>query len=189
MDFTFPPEVQEFRREVRTFVDREWPQELRRGGGEGGEDYDRARAFRRELGKRGWLALSWPRQFAGQERSAWEFYAFHAEMAYAGAPAQGAGIGIVAPTLMHFGSEEQKQCFLPRIASGEIDFCLGYSKPDAGSGLASLQIRAEEDSDFFVITASSAGPPARIGPSTPGWRRAPTESPRSTAASPYSWWT
>lgn len=51
MDFTFPPEVQEFRREVRAFADRQWPRELRRGGREGGDNYDRARAFRRELGK------------------------------------------------------------------------------------------------------------------------------------------
>ena len=65
MDFTFPPEVERFREEVRAFVDEHRPKELRRAGGEGGEDYDHARAFRRELGKRGWLALSWPKQYGG----------------------------------------------------------------------------------------------------------------------------
>ena len=152
MDFVIPPAVETFRQEVREFVAREWPDELRRlNASHGDEVYEQERAFRRKLGERGWLSLSWARRYGGQERSPLEYYIFHEEMSYAGAPASATGAGMVAPTLMHFGSEEQKQRFLPRIASGEIDFCLGYSEPDAGSDLASLQIRAEEDGDTFII--------------------------------------
>ena len=152
MEFTIPQEAEAFRQEVRAFIEREWPEEMRRQGYRSSEElYNREREFRRKLGVRGWLALSWPKQYGGQERSALEYYLFHEEMAYAGAPASTTGTGIVAPTLMHFGSEEQRARFLPRIASGEIDFCLGYSEPDAGSDLASLQIRAVEDGDVFVV--------------------------------------
>src|SRR5215207_8965226 len=152
MDFAIPPEVEAFRQEVREFVQTEWSEELRaRAASHGGDTYEQERAFRRRLGERGWLSLPWPKQYGGQERSPLEYYIFHEEMSYAGAPASATGVGMVAPTLMHFGAEEQKQRFLPRIASGEIDFCLGYSEPDAGSDLASLQIRAEEDGDSFVI--------------------------------------
>lgn len=152
MDFTIPPQVEAFRHEVREFVRREWPAELRRRlAGHSEDAYAEERAFRRKLGERGWLALAWPKQYGGQERSPLEYYVFHEEMSYAGAPASATGVGMVAPTLMHFGNEEQKARFLPRIATGEIDFCLGYSEPDAGSDLASLQIRAEEDGDTFVV--------------------------------------
>jgi 3-oxocholest-4-en-26-oyl-CoA dehydrogenase alpha subunit len=152
MDFAIPREVEAFRQEVREFVQKEWSEELRaRAAGHGGDTYEQERAFRRRLGERGWLSLPWPKQYGGQERSPLEYYVFHEEMSYAGAPASATGVGMVAPTLMHFGTEEQKQRFLPRIASGEIDFCLGYSEPDAGSDLASLQIRAVEDGDSFVI--------------------------------------
>ena len=152
MDFAIPPEVEAFRHEVREFVRKEWPEDLRkRAASHGDEVYEQERAFRRKLGERGWLSLPWPNKYGGQARSPLEYYIFHEEMSYAGAPASAVGVGMVAPTLMHFGSEEQKERFLPRIASGEIDFCLGYSEPDAGSDLASLQIRAEEDGDVFVI--------------------------------------
>lgn len=152
MDFKIPTQVAEFKHEIREFVDKEWPQEMRKQGYSYSEEtYDRERQFRRKLGEKGWLALSWPKQFGGQERSALEYYIFHEEMAYAGAPASTTGAGIVAPTLLHFGNDDQRERFLPRIASGEIDFCLGYSEPDAGSDLASLQIRAEDDGDTFVV--------------------------------------
>ena len=152
MDFRLPPEVEAFRAEVREFVAREWPEHLRAATeGLSDEAYEEERAFRRKLGQKGWLALSWPKEYGGQGRSALEYYVFHEEMAYCGAPAAGTATGIVGPTLLRFGTEEQKRRFLPRIASGEIEFCLGYSEPDAGSDLASLQLRAEEDGDYFVI--------------------------------------
>src|SRR5262249_31231836 len=152
MDFTIPPEVEQFRQEVAAFAAREWPEELRRQAAAHGEEvYQQERAFRRKLGERGWLSLSWPKQYGGQEPTPLESYVFHQEMSYRGAPLAGTATGIVAPTLMHFGNEEQKARFLPRIAAGDVEFCLGYSEPDAGSDLASLQVRAEEDGDFFVV--------------------------------------
>lgn len=152
MDFSLPTHVEAFREEVRAFIRREWPEALRSRGGElSDEAYGQERAFRRKLGERGWLSLHWPKQYGGQERSPLEYYIYHEEMAYYGAPGAGTATGIVAPTLLRFGNEEQRQRFLPRIASGEIEFCLGYSEPDAGSDLASLTIRAELDGDFYVV--------------------------------------
>lgn len=155
MEFDFAPEVERFRSEVREFVAREWPDEMRARAARDTEGvYHEEREFRRKLGERGWLALAWPRQFGGQDRSPLEQYVFYDEMDYFGAPVASTASGIVGPTLMHFGNDEQRQRFLPRIASGEVEFCLGYSEPDAGSDLASLQIRAEEDGDVFVINGT-----------------------------------
>lgn len=152
MEFALPPEVEAFRQEVAEFIREEWPEEYRRRSGELSEDlYEEERKFRQKLGAKGWLSMHWPAEYGGQGRSALDYYVFHDEMAYHGAPGGSTATGIVAPTLLRFGTEDQRSTFLPRIASGELEFCLGYSEPDAGSDLASLQIRAEEDGDFFVI--------------------------------------
>jgi alkylation response protein AidB-like acyl-CoA dehydrogenase len=155
MDFKLPLEAEAFRQELRKFIEREWPEEMRqRVSRRSDESYQDERAFRRKLGQKGWLALSWPKRYGGQERSPLEYYAFQEEMAYHGAPAfagHAIGVTIVAPVLLRFGSEAQRQRFLPRIAAGEIDFCLGYSEPEAGSDLASLQLRAEDHGDTFVL--------------------------------------
>jgi alkylation response protein AidB-like acyl-CoA dehydrogenase len=152
VDFAFSPEVEAFRREVREFVAREWPEEKRRRASHDTEGaYPEEREFRRKLGERGWLAVSWPEEYGGLGLSALEQYVFYDEMEYFGAPVASTASGIVAPTLMHFGNQEQRDRFLPAIASGDLEFCLGYPEPDAGSDLASLKIRAQEDGDFFVI--------------------------------------
>lgn len=153
MDFELPPNVEEFRQEIREFLAKEWPAERRRRVA-AGDNYAEEREFRRKLAQKGWLALSWPKEYGGQGRSILEQYIFSEEMAYHGAPAGTVGVGQVGPTLMAYGSDEQKQRFLPRIAAGEMDFALGYTEPEAGTDLASLKTRAVADGDDFVINGT-----------------------------------
>jgi alkylation response protein AidB-like acyl-CoA dehydrogenase len=115
--------------------------------------YMPARDFERKLGERGWLALSWPPEYGGGGRPVAEQFIVEEEVARHGGPASDAiARVIVAPILMARGSEEQKRRYLPRLARGEIAFCLGYTEPEAGSDLASLQTRAVADGDDYVIT-------------------------------------
>ena len=115
--------------------------------------YMPARGFELKLGERGWLALSWPPQYGGGGRPVAEQFIAEEEVALHGGPASDAiARVIVAPILMAKGSEEQKRRYLPRLARGEITFCLGYTEPEAGSDLASLQTRAVADGDDYVIS-------------------------------------
>ena len=115
--------------------------------------YMPARDFERKLGERGWLALSWPPEYGGGGRPVAEQFIAEEEVALHGGPASDAiARVIVAPILMAKGSEEQKRRYLPQLARGEIAFCLGYTEPEAGSDLASLQTRAVADGDDYVIT-------------------------------------
>jgi 3-oxocholest-4-en-26-oyl-CoA dehydrogenase alpha subunit len=155
VDFEFTPEHEAFRAEVHAFLERGWPPAWR-GGHHVGPAYtddvpEREHEFRLKLGRQGWLALALPKEYGGQGRSVMEQLIFQDEMSYYGAPYSNTAVGYVAPTLMRYGSEYQKQTFIPGIASGEIDFALGYTEPNAGSDLASLQTRAVEDGDDFVI--------------------------------------
>lgn len=151
-DLDLGPAANAFRTEVRAFLDENWMIVERAGnlvGSEAGFDRD----FTRRLAQRGWLGISWPRRFGGQERSALEQLAFVEEMEYWRAPvrAHTMAVSIVGPALMAHGTEAQRDRFLPAILRGEISFCLGYSEPDAGSDLASLRTRARRDGDSWVI--------------------------------------
>jgi alkylation response protein AidB-like acyl-CoA dehydrogenase len=114
--------------------------------------YMPARNFELKLGERGWLALSWPEEYGGGGRPVAEQFIVEEEVALHGGPASDAiARVIVAPILMAKGSEEQKRRYLPGLARGEITFCLGYTEPESGSDLASLQTRAVADGDDYVI--------------------------------------
>src|SRR5690606_12014818 len=104
------------------------------------------------MGEDGWLGIGWPTEYGGQGRGPVEQFIFFDESMRAGAPVPMLTINSVAPTLMQFGSEEQRQRFLPGILRGEIHFCIGYSEPGAGTDLASLRTRAVRDGDDYVIT-------------------------------------
>ncbi len=156
MDFRFTPEEEAFRKEVRQFLEREVPKDWAGFLGRPG-DVERVfpllRQFSSSLGEKGWLTMAWPKEYGGQARSAMEQLIFAEETCYRRVPVGGSiAVTIVGPVLMLYGSEEQKREYLPPIARGEIDFCLGYSEPGAGSDLASLNTRAVEDGDDFVIT-------------------------------------
>ena len=105
----------------------------------------------RQMGEDGWLGIGWPKEYGGQGRSAIEQFVFFDESMRAGAPVPMLTINTVGPTIMNFGTDEQKDFFLPKILRGEIFFAIGYTEPGAGTDLASLQTRAVRDGDEYVI--------------------------------------
>ena len=105
----------------------------------------------RQMAADGWLGIGWPTEYGGQGRSAVEQFIFFDESMRSGAPVPVLTINTVGPTIMEFGTPEQKAFFLPRILAGEIHFCVGYSEPGAGTDLAALSTRAERDGDEYVI--------------------------------------
>ena len=153
MDLQESAADREFRAEVRCFVERELPPDIRdRVLGFARvprEDYVR---WQRILARQGWGAPGWPREYGGTGWSATQRVMFDDECFRGGAPRQiPFGLSMVAPVLMAYGSEKQKQHFLPRIISMEDWWCQGYSEPRAGSDLASLNTRADRRADTYVV--------------------------------------
>ncbi|MFN8625059.1 MAG: acyl-CoA dehydrogenase family protein [Candidatus Binatia bacterium] len=105
----------------------------------------------RKMGRDGWLGIGWPKEYGGQGRSLVEQFIFYDEAWRAFAPVPALTINAIAHTIMAYGSEEQKQFFLPRILHGECHFAIGYTEPNAGTDLASLRTRAVRDGDDWVI--------------------------------------
>jgi alkylation response protein AidB-like acyl-CoA dehydrogenase len=99
----------------------------------------------------GWAGVGWPAQYGGQGRSAIEQFIFFDESMRAGAPVPMLSLNTVGPTIMNFGSDEQKAEYLPRILAGDTHFCIGYSEPGAGTDLASLRTSAVRDGDEYVV--------------------------------------
>lgn len=140
-----------FRDEVRAWLNENWNAASQtRGDDHPYEEWGFDTQFTALLGRKGWNNLSWPKEHGGQGRTPYEQLAFMEEIQQAGAPMGGRG-DIQAHALMSFGTPEQKAEFLPKLALGEITFCLGYSEPGSGSDLASMQTTAECDGDEWVI--------------------------------------
>ena len=114
------------------------------------------RDFSRAMGKRGWIGMTWPKQYGGHERSSFERYVVIEEMLVAGAPlsAHYTGDRQSGPNILRFGTEEQKQFFLPKIAAGELTFCIGMSEPNSGSDLAGTRTRAVKVDGGYKINGS-----------------------------------
>jgi alkylation response protein AidB-like acyl-CoA dehydrogenase len=157
LELTFGAKEERLRGEVRTFLKEHLPKQTENGGGLGtrsDEAFEAARKFNAELSRRGWIAPAWPTEYGGLGASIFEQMVFNEEFGYHGAPdtgTRGFGVGMIGPTLIVHGSEEQKREHLPKITSGEAIWCQGYSEPGAGSDLASLQTRAIRDGDDFVV--------------------------------------
>jgi alkylation response protein AidB-like acyl-CoA dehydrogenase len=120
-------------------------------GEAGGEAY---REVVRQMGRDGWLGVGWPKEYGGQDRSPLEQYIFYDEANTAGVPMPLVTLNTVGPTLMTYGTDEQKQQFLPAILAGELHFAIGYSEPGAGTDLASVRTRAVRDGDEYVINGN-----------------------------------
>ena len=119
----------------------------------------------------GWAGIGWPKEYGGQGRSAIEQFIFFDESMRAGAPVPMLTLNTVGPTIMEFGTDEQKADFLPKILVGDIHFCIGYSEPGAGTDLASLKTRAVRDGDEYVINGQKMWTVARRAtPTTAGSR-------------------
>ena len=144
-------EQEALRRELRDYYARLLTPEIRAGLHEGHGVGPVLRATVRQMGQDGWLGIGWPKEFGGQGRSHIEQFIFFDESMRAGAPVPMLTINTVAPSIMKFGSDEQKAFFLPKILAGEIHFCIGYTEPDAGTDLAALKTRAVRDGDDYVI--------------------------------------
>jgi alkylation response protein AidB-like acyl-CoA dehydrogenase len=154
MDLAYTPEQERLRQELRGYFAGLMTPEVRRALADGGGDYGDGQAYRevvRRLGRDGWLALGWPKQYGGRDGSMLDQLIFTDEAAAARAPVPFLTINTVGPTIMRFGTQEQKARFLPRIAAGEIHFSIGYSEPEAGTDLAALRTRAVRDGTDYVI--------------------------------------
>ncbi|MCH9009709.1 MAG: acyl-CoA dehydrogenase family protein [Chloroflexi bacterium] len=155
MEFGYTEAEEAFRKEVRNFLTRELPDDWSGGAEEEDEDWEFTLQMRKKLADKGWLTMAWPEEYGGQGASHMMQLIFSEEMAYHRAPGRDQfGTKMLAPTLMIHGTEEQKREYLPPIARGEVQWCQGYSEPESGSDLASLQTRAVEDGDDFVINGT-----------------------------------
>jgi alkylation response protein AidB-like acyl-CoA dehydrogenase len=147
----YTPEQQRLRTELRAYFAELVPEDSLARHGDRREQKRYYRDIIRRLGADQWLGVGWPKEYGGRGLSAIEQFIFFDEAAQAGVPLPLMALNTVGPTIMHFGTDEQKAYFLPRILSGEIDFAIGYSEPDAGTDLASLKTRAVRDGDQYVV--------------------------------------
>jgi len=155
MDFSWSAEEEAFREEIRDFLKAELPagwNDTLVLDKEDDEYINIAKAFTRKLGAKGWFTAHWPEAYGGLNWPFWQHFIMNEEMSIADAPIIGGnGPKFLGPTIIHYGSDEQKKRFLPGIAKGEDLWVQGFSEPNSGSDLASLQTRAEEDGDEWVI--------------------------------------
>src|SRR6476469_6770837 len=158
MDLQWSEADSAFRDEVRSFLDEKLTPDLRRAGRlmtSVYADHEASMAWQAILQERGWAAPAWPVEYGGCDWSLTQHYIFSRESTLAGAPVLSPmGIRMVAHAIMAHGTPEQKEFFLPRILTGEVFFCQGYSEPEAGSDLASLSMAAVDDGDDLVCTGS-----------------------------------
>src|SRR6202790_20301 len=154
MRISYTPEQEELRRELRSYFTTLMTPERREALTSTQGEVGSGTAYREtvaQMGKDGWLTLNWPKEYGGQDRSPMDSLIFTDEAAIAGAPVPFLTINSVAPTIMAFGTDEQKRPFLPRIAAGELHFAIGYSEPGAGTDLAALRTSAVRDGDDYVV--------------------------------------
>jgi alkylation response protein AidB-like acyl-CoA dehydrogenase len=153
MDLSFTPEQEKFRLEARAFIQKALPPHLEaKAAVDGYFGHEDVMEWHRILYAKGWVAPHWPKEHGGPGFDAAQRFILTEELEMAGAPQLSPfGLSMVGPLLIQFGNDAQKQRFLPKILSGEEAWCQGYSEPNAGSDLASLQTRAEDRGDHFVV--------------------------------------
>jgi alkylation response protein AidB-like acyl-CoA dehydrogenase len=156
MDFNYSPEDEAFRNELRTWLEankKSAPAPRNMMAEESDDDWkDRVR-WHKKLNEGGWVAVNWPKEYGGRGATVMQRLIYREELQRLNLnePFIGMGISLLGPTLMHWGNDEQKRRYLPPILKGEEIWCQGYSEPGSGSDLASLQTRAVEDGDYFVV--------------------------------------
>ena len=158
MDLRFTAEQERFRADARAWLadrlDGPFAKVRGRGGpGDEHELFDERWAWEQELGRDNWIGLGWPAEYGGRGATLLEQVIFFEEYARAGGPGRVGiiGEGLLGPTIVHFGRDDQKRAFLPGILRGTEIWCQGYSEPNAGSDLANVQTRAERDGDQWVV--------------------------------------
>ena len=154
MDLTLTPAQLALRDELRAWLASNTPTPVKRGASDSlTQRFERLRAWQRKLHDAGWAGVSWPKEYGGRGASLLEQVIFLEEMARAQAPpmANTLGLGLIGPTIIHFGTEEQKRRYLPKILSAEEIWCQGFSEPNAGSDVAGLRSEAKLDGDHFIV--------------------------------------
>jgi alkylation response protein AidB-like acyl-CoA dehydrogenase len=154
MDFEFSTEQLAFVDDVERFLDEHDDPEIfdvTRENMAQIVDTPERRAFMAELGRRGWLGITWPKAYGGSEGDGVYEYLLNESLARRGGPQIGKGVGIIGKTLIAHGSEKLKQEFLPKILRNEVEFAVGYSEPNAGSDAASMQLKASRDGDGWML--------------------------------------
>jgi len=151
MDIGYTPEQEALRTELRTYydnlLDEETVEALAHSHGIGQATKD----VWKQMCSDGWAGLGWPKEYGGQARGPIDQFVFFDESMRAGAPVPMLTLNTVGPTIMNYGTDWQKEFFLPKILAGDLHFCIGYSEPGAGTDLAALQTRAVRDGDEYVI--------------------------------------
>jgi alkylation response protein AidB-like acyl-CoA dehydrogenase len=154
VDFDFSPEQLAFREEVEAFLDaNEDPVvfDVTRENMAQVADIPERRALMGKVAQQGWLGITWPKEWGGQEGDGVYEYLLNEALARRGGPQIGKGVGIIGKTILRHGSDAMKQEFLPKILRNEIDFAVGYSEPDAGSDAASMKLKATRDGDGWRL--------------------------------------
>jgi alkylation response protein AidB-like acyl-CoA dehydrogenase len=154
VDFDFSPEQLAFRDEVEAFLDANDDPvvfDVTRENMAQVADIPERRAMMGKIAKQGWLGITWPKEWGGQEGDGVYEYLLNEALARRGGPQIGKGIGIIGKTILRHGSERMQKEFLPKILSNEIDFAVGYSEPDAGSDAASMKLKATRDGDGWRL--------------------------------------
>ncbi|MBL8175319.1 MAG: acyl-CoA dehydrogenase [Bryobacterales bacterium] len=154
MDLTLSPDQIAFRDELRAWLAANAPAPITRGAHESlPQRFEKLRAWQRRLHDAGWAGVAWPKAYGGRGASLIEQVIFLEEMARAQAPpmANTLGLGLIGPTIIHFGNEDQKRRFLPKILSAEEIWCQGFSEPNAGSDVAAIRTEARLDGDAFIV--------------------------------------
>tara|TARA_B100000287_G_scaffold435023_1_gene501476 strand:- start:2878 stop:4065 length:1188 start_codon:yes stop_codon:yes gene_type:complete len=159
MNFNFTKEEELFIEEVKSFINEEKKKSNaddvfapnREADAQTKIDSPARKEFMKILSSKGYLGMSWPKEYGGQEKPGIYDYILNEELCRVGAPSPGKGVGSIGQTIIHHGSKKIKDEFLPQILAGEIDFALGYSEPGAGSDLASLKLKAEKKEGGWLI--------------------------------------
>ncbi len=154
MDFEFSEEQQSYAEEVQKFLDaNDDPDvfDVTRENMAQIVDTPKRRAFMKKLGERGWLGMTWPKKYGGQEGEGIYEYILNEALARRGGPQIGKGVGIIGKTLIRHGSDKLKEEFLPKILNNDVEFAVGYSEPQAGSDAAAMELKATRDGDGWRL--------------------------------------
>ena len=155
MDFAFSASEEDFRKQLKVWLKREHSRRPEYESNDPEIAWQFNIEMRSKLANQGWLTMAWPESYGGANASHMMQLIFSEVMSYHRAPGRDVfGTKMLAPTLMIHGTEEQKQEFLPPVAKGEVQWCQGYSEPESGSDLASLQTKAVEDGDDFILNGT-----------------------------------
>ena len=144
-------EQEALRQELRAYYEQLLTPEVEAGIADSNGVGPAMRAVVKQMGADGWLGIGWPEEYGGKAKTQLEQFIFFDESMRAGAPVPMLTINTVGPTIFRYGTDEQKDRFLPQILRGEIHFCIGYTEPGAGTDLAALKTKAVRDGDEYVI--------------------------------------